>query len=461
MRHTSPIATSRAYRHIDPLGDGRLVRHRRLAARGLAGGAIVLGLTITLAGCGAADSTSSTSGAPGETSSQAAIATPPSPAYDPNAPTGWGPTVGELDEARALVATWTPAQLAGQVIVGRWQGTDPATAASLVSDLHLSGVQLTGGNIVDEAQVRATNQAVTEAFAASGRDFPPIIGVDQEGGQVAHLSGVTTDLPAFASAGTAASTGQEGTASVRAAMAAAATELRGLGFTWIFAPVADVTIGSADPTIGSRSPSSDPQVAATTSVAAIQGYNDAAIASTVKHFPGHGSATEDSHKTLPVLTASMAELQTRDLPPFVASFEAGAPAVMVGHLDVAAIAPGVPTSLAPQTYQLLRNDLGFQGVAITDSLGMGGVMSRPSPSVDALAAGADLLLMPADTRVAHAQVTQAIESGTVPRARAEEAAARVVALQHWQQRAAATAPVPPDAAAQTAARVQEMLAYSW
>ena len=391
--------------------------------------------------------------------SQSAI--PASPTYDPNEPTGWGPTVGELDEARALVATWTPAQLAGQVIVGRWQGTDPATAASMVADLHLAGVQLTGGNIVDEAQVRATNQAVTAAFATSGRDFPPIIGVDQEGGQVAHLSGVTTDLPAFATAGAAASTGPEGAASVRAAMAAAAMELRDLGFTWVFAPVADVTIGSADPTIGSRSPSSDPQVAAATSVAAVQGYNDAAIASTIKHFPGHGAATEDSHQTLPVLTASMAELQARDLPPFTAGIDAGAPAVMIGHLDVSAIAPGVPTSLAPQTYSLLRNDLGFDGVAITDSLGMGGVMSRPSPSVDALAAGADLLLMPADTRLAHAQVTQAIESGAVPRARAEEAAARVVALQRWQQRAATETPVPADAAAQAAARVQEMLAYTW
>lgn len=368
--------------------------------------------------------------------------------------------MGELDDARSLVATWTPAQLAGQVIVGRWQGTDPATAAALVSDLNLAGVQLTGGNILDGAQVRATNEAVAAAFAASGRDFPPIIGVDQEGGQVAHLSGVTTDLPPFASAGAAASTGADGTQSVRAAMAAAAMELRDLGFTWVFAPVADVTIGSADPTIGSRSPSSDPQVAAATSVAAVQGYNDAAIASTVKHFPGHGSATEDSHQTLPVLNASMAELRARDLLPFAASIGAGAPAVMVGHLDVAAIAPGVPTSLAPQTYTLLRDELGFQGVAITDSLGMGGVMSRPSPAVDALAAGADLLLMPADTRLAHAQVTQAIESGAVPRARAEEAAARVIALQRWQQRAAAGAPVPADSAAQAAERVQEMLSYA-
>ncbi len=346
-------------------------------------------------------------------------------------------------------------------MVGRWRGTDPAEAAALVSDLGLAGVQLTGANIVDEAQVRAVNEAVSVAFAASGRDFPPVIGVDQEGGLVSHLSGVTTELPAFAEAGRAVSTGGDGAQTVQEAMTAAALELRGLGFTWVFAPVADVTIGSADPTIGSRSPSTDPTIAGLTAVAAIRGYNDAGIASTVKHFPGHGSATEDSHQTLPVLSGSLDELRERDLRPFEVSIDAGAPAVMVGHLDVTTLAPGVPTSLAPQAYDLLRGEYGFEGVAITDSLGMGGVMAWESPSVTALQAGADLLLMPADTRLAHQQVTNAIVSGEVPRARAEEAAARVVALQRWQQRTAAAIPVPTDVSAQTAARVNEMLSAGW
>jgi beta-N-acetylhexosaminidase len=380
---------------------------------------------------------------------------------DPATPTGWGPTEGELNDARGLVSTWTPAQLAGQVIVGRWYGTDPAVAASLVSDLNLAGVQLTGSNIVDEVQVRSVNQAVTLAFASTGRDFPPVIGVDQEGGTVAHLYGVTTDLPAFAEAGRAVGSGPNGAPAVRAAMAAAALELRGLGFTWVFAPVADVTIGDADPTIGSRSPSSDPEVAGATAAAAVLGYNDAGIVSTVKHFPGHGSATEDSHQTLPVLGSSLDELRARDLRPFEVSITAGAPAVMVGHLDVTALAPGVPSSLAPAAYGLLRDEYRFDGVAITDSLGMGGVMAWESPSVEALKAGADLLLMPADTRLAHAQVADAIAAGVVPRERAEEAAARVIALQRWQQRVGVATSVPPDASEQARARVQEMLGVGW
>ena len=256
------------------------------------------------------------------------------------------------------------------------------------------------------------------------------------------------------------SAGAAGSTAVTAAMAAAGLELRDLGFTWVFAPVADVTIGSADVTIGSRSPSDDPAVAARTVAAAVRGFDEAGLVSTPKHFPGHGSATADSHQTLPVIGASLNELRQRDLLPFVAAVAAGAPAVMVGHLDMTALAPGVPASLSPQTYDLLRSDLGFEGVAITDSLGMGGVMAWESPAVEALKAGADLMLMPADTRLAHEQLTAAIAAGVVPRERALQAAAQVVAVQLWQQRVAAATPVPADAAEQAAARVQEMLAIA-
>lgn len=415
--------------------------------------ATIAGTCTLLAAC-ASTATPVQSPTPDGPASAAASTT----AVDAAAPTGWGPTVGELDEARALVAAWTPAQLAGQVIVGRWYGTDPAEAAGLVEELQLAGVQLAGANIVDESQVRATNEAVTAAFVRTGRDYPPVIGVDQEGGLVSHLAGITTELPAFADAGGAVAASPAGSQAVTAMTTAAALEVRDLGFTWIFAPDADVTVGSADVTIGSRSASQDPQVAAEAVAAAVQGYNDAGVVSTLKHFPGHGSATADSHETLPLIGAGMDELRQRDLVPFEAGIAAGAPAVMVGHLDVTALAPGVPSSMAPQTYQLLRDDLGFEGVTITDSLGMGGVAGVDSPSVAALLAGADLLLRPADTRLAHAEVTAAIESGAVPRARAQEAAARVVAIQRWQQRVAAATPVPDDAADQAAARVQALLA---
>ena len=374
-------------------------------------------------------------------------------------PLPWGPTEAELAQAQEIVRSMSAAELAGQVIVGRWHGSDPATAAGMVEDHHLAGVQLTGDNVVDRAQVSATTAAVAEAFERTGRSFPPVLGVDQEGGVVAHLRGITAEFPSFATAGTAiALKGREGRRTVRAAMRAKALELRELGFTWVFAPVADVTIGEADVTIRSRSASSDPEVAAAAVSAAVEGYVDAGLVSTTKHFPGHGAATQDSHETLPEIDVSRQELAARELPPFRAAVRAGAPAVMMGHLDVRSVAPGVPTSLAPEAYDLLRNDLGFEGVAITDSLGMGAVISRGRPAVDALAAGADLLLMPADTPHTHGVVTRAVREGDLSRERVEEAAARVVAVQLWQQRMSTERPVPADAAERAAAAAQDLVA---
>ena len=371
--------------------------------------------------------------APGATGSTGSAEEP----VDPDTPLSWGPTVGELEDAEALVAGWSSEQLAGQVLVGRYAGTDPAVPAELVRDLHLAG-----DNVVDEQQVLATTAAVEGAVAESGRDFPAVIGVDEEGGSVAHLRGVATDFPAFAAAGEAiADSGRRGRVAVKGAALATGLELRLLGFTWVYAPVADVTIGAADVTIGSRAPSDDPALAGAAVKQAVAGYNRAGIVSTTKHFPGHGGATADSHTTLPVLTETLAELEARDLAPFATAVEAGAPSVMIGHLDVEAIAPGVPSSLAPETYAYLREELGFEGVAITDSLGMGAVAGTPALAVKALQAGADLLLMPADTRRAHQTITRALDDGSLDRARVEEAAARVVALQRWQARIAQDRPV--------------------
>jgi beta-N-acetylhexosaminidase len=365
---------------------------------------------------------------------------------DPDQPMSWGPTPSELSRAQEMVADWSPARLAGQVIVGRYYGTSPEEAADLVRDLHLAGVSIGGDNVVDQAQVRATTAAVARAQASDGRDFPPVIGVDQEGGVVAHLDGVATTFPPFQEAGNAvAAEPKRGRTVVRHAAAATAMELRMLGFTWVFAPVADVTIGAADPIIGTRSASEDPKTAAAAVRAAVPGYDASGLVSTTKHFPGHGSATADSHEVLPVIHESLETLRQRDLLPFEAAVDAGAPAIMVGHLDVPAIAPGVPTSLAPEAYEFLRDELGFEGVAITDSMGMGAVMRPGKPAVDALNAGADLLLMPPDTRRTHRVVADAIESGEIPRGRVEEAAARVVALQLWQQRQADAVALPTPA----------------
>ena len=143
------------------------------------------------------------------------------PRARPRRATLWGPTEAEIAEAHDLVADWTPEQLAGQVIVGRYFGTDPAEAASLVRDLHLAGMCVTSANVTDEAQVLETTRAISDAVASDGRGFPAVVGVDEEGGVVAHLRGIATTFPAFQAAAGVAPPCRGGRAGRKAVLAAA------------------------------------------------------------------------------------------------------------------------------------------------------------------------------------------------------------------------------------------------
>ena len=207
------------------------------------------------------------------------------------------------------------------------------------------------------------------------RKWPLFLGVDQEGGVVERLRRAATRFPTFMSAGAAADP-----ALTRTAYAASGAELRGLGFTVDFAPDADVTSGPGDPTIGSRSASSRPAAVAEHVVAASTGFAESGVLPVIKHFPGHGSVPADSHLTLPVQTKSLEDLESSDLVPFRKAVEAGLPSVMVGHIDVRAIDPRVPSSLSRKVVTgLLRDELGFDGLVVTDSLRMAGVTRGRTP----------------------------------------------------------------------------------
>ncbi|WP_268743660.1 glycoside hydrolase family 3 N-terminal domain-containing protein [Arthrobacter nitrophenolicus] len=197
-----------------------------------------------------------------------------------------------------------------------------------------------------------------------------MIGVDQEGGLVARLGPPLTEWPAPMSYGAAGSEGL-----TREAGQGLAGELAGLGFNVDFAPDTDVTMGPTDPTIGARSMSADPAAAAVHGTAFSQGMLAAGVLPAVKHFPGHGSVTADSHLSLPVQPAGLEELRARDWKPFQAAIAAGTPMVMTGHIAVPALEPGVPASLSAPTYAALRG-LGFEGVAVTDALNMGAVTKQ-------------------------------------------------------------------------------------
>ena len=396
---------------------------------------------------------------PNPTTATSAPTSTPSPSAAPEPENPWGPTAAEVAAATADAAELSDEEVAGQVIVGRLHGTDPATAEQLVADLHLAGVMITGASVASLDQVQALSAGVQDAVDGSGRDWPGVVSTDNEGGTVQRMSGAVgpwTSFPSFAAAGEVAAAGAPGL--VRDAHTAMARELRASGVTVNWAPVADVTVPGQDVTIGSRAAGSDPATVGAAVVPAVRGLLAGGVLPAVKHFPGHGSLTTDSHLALPVHGADAEHIAGTELPPFADAVEAGVPMVMVAHVDVPAWDPGVPASLSPEAYRVLREDLQFAGVTVTDSLGMGAlaqVGDAGDVAVAALRAGADLLLNPADNAVAHAGVVAALGDGTLERDRIDEAAGRVIAMMRHQAELAA-AVGPPGAVGDGAAAAEAL-----
>ena len=380
----------------------------------------------------------STPATPQEVRSPQPPASPREPAaVRPVARTSWGPTVATVSRARRLVARMSLAERAGQVIVARFDGT--RAPLLLMREHHLGGVIVMEDNVDSPAQLRSLSAALTAQSNRLGRPYPPVVAVDQEGGLVARVGKSATQFPTLMSLGAA----RDPELAEQVARASG-SELRAMGFTMVLAPVADVTIGPSDPTIGSRSVSSRPRVVARTVGGLLRGYRQAGVVPVVKHFPGHGSVPTDSHETLPVQDASLPDLERRDFIPFRRAVESSAPAVMVAHIDLHRVDPGVPSSLSGRVVRgVLRERLGFSGLAVTDALEMAAVTQRhdsAEAAVRALLAGEDMLLMPTDVGAAHAGILAAVRSGRLSPERLDAAATRVVATMLHQADSAGPQP---------------------
>ena len=303
---------------------------------------------------------------------------------------------------------------------------DVTTAANpLVDDLMelgIGGVLLTGGNVESRAQV---TRLVSDLKRRSRH--PLIVSTDEEPGRVTSLGHV------IGYTGSARRLARDGTPEQMRALARdQATEMAAMGITLDLAPVADLDGGPGNATIGDRSFSADPDVAARYAYAYALGLADKGVGAVAKHFPGRAHATGDDHVGRITSSATMAELRANDLRPFADLIDQGMPVIMLSNVDFAALDPNTPASLSPRAYELLRS-MGFKGVAITDSIGMGAVNQRwdwAEASVKAIASGADGVLSTNGQfarDMVHGLVV-AVQSGELKEDRLNEAAARMTAL---------------------------------
>ena len=338
---------------------------------------------------------------------------------------------GENGWVASTIARMTLEEKVGQLFVQYAYGSDAdradarniplygvATPAEVVRKYHLGGVIYFAwtDSVQNPDQITSLSNGLQRAALTqdSKVQVPLSISTDQEQGVVTRVGPPATQFPGSMALGAGRSA-----ADARTAAGITGQELKAVGINTNFAPVADVNVNALNPVIGTRSFSSDPALAAEMVGAQVTGYQqDGGISSAAKHFPGHGDTATDSHVAFPVITHTREEWASTDAPPFKTAIAKGIDMIMTAHLAFPALDDsGDPATLSkPIMTGVLREELGFDGVIITDSLGMQGVRDRygdAEVAVRALEAGVDQLLMTPAMDQAYEAVIAAVESGRI------------------------------------------------
>lgn len=344
----------------------------------------------------------------------------------------------EQEAAQALLETMSLQEKVYQLFMVKPEALTGVPTATRAGDATKTAIaeQPVGGIIYFAKNLEDRDQTIEMIEKSqSYAKIPMLIGVDEEGGIVSRVGSNpkmgTTKFDNMSVYG--AKEDPQGVYSMSTVMG---KELKELGFNVDFAPVADVVTNPENTEIGPRSFSSDPVTAAQMVGSFVAGMQDTGLPATLKHFPGHGGTTTDTHNGLSTTTRTLAEMRTSEFVPFRAGIDAGAEFVMVGHLSVAALHGGanIPSDLSPQVVtDLLRRELGFEGIIITDSHEMGAITNyfkADEAAVKALVAGVDIVLMPADLNAAVQGVLDAIDGGTLTEARIDESVLRVLTMKY-------------------------------
>lgn len=347
----------------------------------------------------------------------------------------------------SLVSRMTLEEKVGQLFVMRVYGhsaTDPdqadvdanlkeigvRTAAELIAKYRVGGIIYFtwAHNTRDPRQIADLSNGIQRASLGQPRGLPVLIATDQEHGAVCRVGKPATLFPGAMAVGAGGSRSD-----ARALGRISGAELRAMGINQDYSPDADVNVNPANPVIGVRSFGADPEAVAALVAAEVEGYQASRVAATAKHFPGHGDTAVDSHTGFPVITHSRELWERLDAVPFRAAIGAGIDSIMTAHLQFPALDDsGDPATLShPILTGILRGELGYDGVVITDSLGMEGVRTKYGDDrvpVLALKAGVDQLLNPPSIDVAWHAVLKAVQDGELTEARLDESILRILRL---------------------------------
>lgn len=315
----------------------------------------------------------------------------------------------------------------GQLFMCGFEGYEPTEGIErLVKEYGLGGIIYFRRNLKDAMQVKGLSRKLQAASS-----LPLFVAIDQEGGMVVRLEEGVTVMPGAMAQGAAADE-----ALTREAAELSGAELRNIGINMNFAPCLDVNNNPLNPVIGVRSYGEDPALASLLGLAAIEGYKAGGVSAVAKHFPGHGDTSTDSHQELPVVPHGVDRLNEVELVPFRAAIAQGVDAIMTAHVVFPAFEPDeVPATLSRKILTgLLRDQLGFGGVIVTDCLEMNAISETigvARGSVEAIKAGADLVLVShrLERQIAALEaVHEAVMTGEIPESRIDEAARRIWTL---------------------------------
>lgn len=388
------------------------MRNAAVTRRAALGAAGVLGACALLPGCGP--------------SGQAPRAAAPSADGGPGA-AGRALARMDLEEKVAQLFCVTP-----EGLTGASQATVAGEATrEALARVPVGGLVYFSQNITGDRQLRDLLRGTRDAAGAAGAGVPPFLGVDEEGGPlVARVAGSGLfDVEAFPSMADVGATGDASRAAHVGAQIG--SYLRDIGFNLDFAPVADVLTNPANSVIGPRSFGSDPELVSDMVAAEVEAMLATGTLPCAKHFPGHGDTAGDSHTGAVTATRTRGQMEACELLPFRAAVAAGCPLVMVGHIQTPNFAAdGLPASLSPTMMgDVLRGELGFGGVIISDSFSMGAITQSFSPADAAVRffrAGGDMLLMPQDLGAAWRAVVDAVRAGDLAEERVDESALRIL-----------------------------------